>query len=116
MVATQHRSNGRVSGNRIRLGNSLLDYHNQNLIVNSVEYKLTYKENKILKLFFEKPNEVIEREVFLESVWKKDGFFVARSMDVFISRVRKYLSLDQNIKIENLRSIGYRLLVSNRKS
>lgn len=84
-------------------------------MVNNLSYRLTYKENKILKLFFENPNQVIEREVFLKRVWEKDGFFVARSMDVFISKVRKYLSMDRTIKIENLRSIGYRLLVSGRK-
>lgn len=97
---------------QIRLGNSCLDFHNQHLVVNDFTYRLTYKENKILQLFFENPNQVIERGVFLENVWEKDGFFVARSMDVFISKVRKYLSMDQSIKIENLRSIGYRLHVS----
>lgn len=101
--------------NQIRIGNSCLDFHNQSLVVNNLTQRLTYKENKILKLFFENPNQVIEREVFLENVWEKDGFFVARSMDVFISKVRKYLSLDPTIKIENLRSIGYRLLVSKKK-
>ena len=104
-----------VKKNQIRIGNSCLDFHNQNLVVNNLTHRLTYKENKILKLFFENPNQVIEREVFLKSVWEKDGFFVARSMDVFISKVRKYLSLDQSIKIENLRSIGYRLLVEKKK-
>ncbi len=98
--------------NQIRLGNSCLDFHNQHLIVNNSTYRLTHKENQILKLFFENPNQVIDRAVFLEKVWEKDGFFVARSMDVFISKIRKYLSMDQSIKIENLRSIGYRLHVS----
>lgn len=98
--------------NQIRLANSCLDFHNQHLVVNNVTYRLTHKENQILKLFFENPNQVIDREVFLETIWKKDGFFVARSMDVFISKVRKYLSMDHHIKIENLRSIGYRLHVS----
>lgn len=102
------------NSNEIKLGNSCLDFHNQYLTVDKATFHLTYKENKILKLFFENPNQVIEREVFLERVWEKDGFFVARSMDVFISKVRKYLSMDRAIKIENLRSIGYRLLVSNK--
>lgn len=101
-----------LTHNQIRLGNSCLDFHNQNLVVNNFTYQLTYKENKILKMFFENPNQVIEREVFLENIWGEDGFFVSRSMDVFISKVRKYLSMDETIKIENLRSIGYRLHVS----
>ncbi|MEO9484733.1 MAG: winged helix-turn-helix domain-containing protein [Ekhidna sp.] len=96
---------------RIQLGNSCLDFHNQSLVVDNSTFRLTYKENQILKLLFENPNQVIDREVFLETIWKKDGFFVARSMDVFISKVRKYLRADQTIRIENLRSIGYRLHV-----
>lgn len=96
---------------RIMVGQSCLDFHNQQLTVNQQTYPLTYKENLILKLLFERPNEVIDREIFLKEVWGKDGFFVARSMDVFISRVRKYLKDDVNLKIENLRAIGYRLHV-----
>ncbi len=98
--------------NLIRLGNSSLDYHNRSLVVNRHSYQLTYKESKILKLFFENPNQVIDREVFLKTVWEQEGFFVARSMDVFISKIRKYLSMDNTVRIENLRSIGYRLHVS----
>lgn len=101
--------------NQIQLSNSCLDFHNRSLTVNQSTFSLTYKENQILKLLFENPNQVIERKVFLENVWQEDGFFVARSMDVFISRVRKYLSEDHSIKIENLRSIGYRLHVVERK-
>ena len=96
---------------RIRIGNSCLDHRNQHLKVNKEVYQLTHKENQVLKLLFENPNQVINRDEFLESIWKKDGFFVARSMDVFISKVRKYLKDDKSIKIENLRSIGYRLNV-----
>lgn len=102
-----------TENSQISLGRTCLDFHNQNLKVNGASYQLTYKENKILKLFFENPNQVIERKVFLEEVWQRDGFFTARSMDVFISKIRKYLSSDQTIKIVNLRSIGYRLHVSN---
>ncbi|MEQ8469717.1 MAG: winged helix-turn-helix domain-containing protein [Marinoscillum sp.] len=100
------------SKTEILLGNSRLDFHNQNLTVDNTTFQLTYKENQILKLFFENPNQVVERDVFLKDVWEKDGFFVARSMDVFISRVRKYLSNDKSIRIENLRAIGYRLVVT----
>ncbi|MBV6643448.1 MAG: winged helix-turn-helix transcriptional regulator [Cyclobacteriaceae bacterium] len=95
----------------IRLGHSQLDHHNQQLLVHGETIQLTYKENKILHLLFQHPNQVIERQVFLEEVWEKDGFFVERSMDVFISRIRKYLKADSRLRIENLRSIGYRLHV-----
>lgn len=97
----------------LKAGNCTLDFHNQTLQANGHSYSLTHKENQILKLFFENPNQVIERKVFLETVWEDDGFFVARSMDVFISKIRKHLKADQSIKIENLRSIGYRLCVTH---
>lgn len=100
-----------LSRGKIKLGNSCLDYHNQSIDVHKETYRLTHKESQILKLLFERPNQVIDRDIFLENIWKKDGFFVARSMDVFISKVRKYLNSDETIKIENLRSIGYRLNV-----
>lgn len=99
---------------KISIGHSILDFHNQFLEVNDTTIRLTYKENMILKLLFENPNQVIEREVFLRTIWENEGFFVARSMDVFISKLRKYLSDDQSISIENLRSIGYRLHVINK--
>lgn len=95
----------------IRLGHSKFDHHNQLLVIHDHSYHLTYKENKILHLLFNNPNQVIQRQVFLQEVWEKDGFFVERSMDVFISRIRKYLKADPTLKIENLRSIGYRLHV-----
>ena len=53
--------------------------------------QLTYKEAKLLEMFFRHRDNLIEREVFLKTIWEEDGFFVARSMDVFISRLRKYL-------------------------
>ncbi len=95
----------------IQLGRCTLDFHNQQLTVGKATFELTYKENQMLKLFFENPNQVLERDIFLKEVWEKDGFFVARSMDVFISRIRKYLQSDASMKIENLRAIGYRLNV-----
>ncbi len=110
----QNKSNSgaKLMNDQISIGSSCLDFHNQNLTVcNDSLFRLTYKESQILKLLFENPNQVINREVFLKTIWEKDGFFVARSMDVFISRVRKYLKEDHDIKIENLRSIGYRLNV-----
>ena len=101
-----------LNKHEIQIGNSRLDFHNQVLTIGTNSYQLTYKENKILQLFFENPNQVMERDTFLQEVWEKDGFFVARSMDVFISRIRKHLKNDPTLKIENLRAIGYRLVVT----
>ena len=88
-------------------GVSTLDLRNLILNSNGTVTQLTYKESKLLEMFFRHRNTLIERELFLKTVWEEDGFFVARSMDVFISRLRKYLQPDANLKIENIRGIGY---------
>ena len=93
----------------VSVGSSSLDVHNLKLDANGMVMQLTYKEAKLLEIFFRHPDKVIEREIFLKSVWEEDGFFVARSMDVFISRLRKYLSGDPTLRIDNIRGIGYRL-------
>ncbi len=91
----------------LRAGASTVDVHNLMLNANGTAIQLTYKEAKLLEIFFRHTDKVIERDVFLKTVWEEDGFFVARSMDVFISRLRKYLSTDRALKIENIRAIGY---------
>lgn len=93
----------------VSAGASTLDVHNLNLVANGMVKQLTYKEAKLLEIFFRHPDKVIEREIFLKSVWEEDGFFVARSMDVFISRLRKYLSGDTMLRIDNIRGVGYRM-------
>ncbi len=69
--------------------------------------QLTYKEGKLLTLFLAHQNQILERERILKDVWQDDGFFVARSMDVFISKLRKYLAQDDSIEIKNVRGLGY---------
>jgi DNA-binding response OmpR family regulator len=91
----------------LKAGYSALDLHNHVLNSNGTVTQLTYKESKLLEMFFRHCNKLIEREVFLKTIWEEDGFFVARSMDVFISKLRKYLRTDTNLRIENIRGIGY---------
>jgi DNA-binding response OmpR family regulator len=88
-------------------GKSSLDVSNLMLDANGTSTRLTYKECKVLQLFFRHAGKLIEREVFLKSIWENDGFFVARSMDVFVSKLRKYLAPDELLKIENIRGVGY---------
>src|SRR5688572_12333186 len=95
----------------LKAGLSVLDLHNLILNSNGVATQLTYKESKLLEMFFRHRDTLIERDVFLKTIWEDDGFFVARSMDVFISKLRKYLRADPNLRIENIRGIGYILKV-----
>jgi two-component system, OmpR family, response regulator len=110
LQAVLKRSPGLDSNNHfgvLKVGSSTLDVHNLLLDSNGLATQLTYKEAKLLEIFFRHPDKVIERELFLKAVWEENGFFVARSMDVFISRLRKYLQKDATLKIENIRGIGY---------
>jgi len=91
----------------LKVSNSTLDVHNLTLNSSGFITRLTYKECKLLQMFFRHCDKLIERDVFLKTVWEEDGFFVARSMDVFVSKLRKYLSNDRAIRIENIRGIGY---------
>jgi DNA-binding response OmpR family regulator len=69
---------------------------------------LTYKEAELLRFFCENPNKVLSRSDILKQVWGSDDYYLGRSLDVFISRLRKFLSSDDNIKILNLHGIGFR--------
>ncbi|MCB9032681.1 MAG: response regulator transcription factor [Chitinophagales bacterium] len=94
-------------------GNSRLDYKNHKLIVKGKEIKLTTKENELLRLFFERQDELLERDIALKHVWQDDSYFTARSMDVFISKIRKYLKADDTLTIMNIHGQGYKLVVNN---
>ena len=73
---------------------------------------LTYKEAELLRYFCDNPNKVLSRSDILIQVWGSDDYYLGRSLDVFISRLRKYLSSDDNIKILNLHGIGFRFNAS----
>jgi two-component system OmpR family response regulator len=90
-------------------GNSRFDFNNQLLSINGKATKLTNKEAKLLKILVQHKNQVVERDVIMKTIWEDDGYFVARSMDVFISKLRKFLSPDPSLTINNVHSVGYRL-------
>jgi len=73
------------------------------------EVKLSPKESALLKMLCEFKNDVLPREKALKEIWKNDTYFTARSMDVYIAKLRKYLSSDLNIEIKNLHGNGYSL-------
>lgn len=71
--------------------------------------KLTKKEAEILKLLCAHKDQVLERELVANLVWGDDSYFVGRSMDVFITKLRKYLSADPNVSIDNVHGVGFKL-------
>jgi two-component system, OmpR family, response regulator VicR len=95
----------------LTVGNYLLDHKNLTLKFGDQAKNLTQKEADLMKMFIENKNEVIKRSFILESLWGEDDYFLGRSLDVFISRLRKYLSQDTRIKIENIHSVGFKMKV-----
>lgn len=76
------------------------------------EKVLTKKEAQILKILCKFANQVVAREVVLNAVWGQDDYFVGRSLDVFITKLRKYLKQDERIQITNVHGIGFKLEIS----
>ena len=74
--------------------------------------KLTSKEADLLKLLCENSNDVLERSVALNKIWKDDSYFNARSMDVYITKLRKYLKADPKLEIVNMHGRGFKLLTA----
>jgi DNA-binding response OmpR family regulator len=94
----------------IELGLYRFNNLRQTLIINDSEQTLTYRESQLLFHLSEKRNNVLDRMLILKKLWGEDDFFTARSMDVFISKLRKKLKKDPNIQIINIRGQGYKLL------
>ncbi len=75
--------------------------------------KLSPKENQLLRLLVLYLNDLMPREVALNKIWRDDNYFTSRSMDVYIAKLRKYLSSDSKIEIVNIHGEGFRLLVKD---
>lgn len=91
------------------LGSLLFDAKHRKLILNETIIDLTATESRVLQIFALSPNEIIERSRLQKEIWEDDGVIVGRSLDMFISKLRKKLEIDANIKIVVIRSKGYRL-------
>lgn len=96
----------------IAIGGFNLDPIHMRLTSESEDIDLTSKESDLLQLLADTPNETVDREKILKHVWGNDGDYVGRTLDVFISKLRKKLSSDPNVKIVNIRGVGYRLVIS----
>lgn len=92
------------------VGEYTLDYQDLTLTIGNKSKRLTQKEADVLKYLIENKNTIVQRSDILKKVWKQDDYFTGRSLDVFISRLRKYLSDDEDIQIENIHSVGFKLI------
>jgi len=96
----------------LQFGQSTLDIANQKLLIQNSSKDLTYRETKLLQLFCRNQNKLLERDLILKAVWEDEGVLVGRSVDVFVSRLRKLLKEDETVKIVNVHGVGYRFEVN----
>jgi DNA-binding response OmpR family regulator len=93
-----------------RIGDYVFDYEKQSLKNAHQTHLLSHREGEILMRLCLHQNKVLERREVLMDLWGDDSFFNARSMDVFISKLRRYLKDDANVQIINIRGVGYKLI------
>jgi DNA-binding winged helix-turn-helix (wHTH) protein len=104
--------NQNVDTNLISIGAYTFDKRNMELSYNDEKIELTSKEADLLDLLHNSANNTLEREVILKKVWGDEGDYVGRTLDVFISKLRKKLGADTNLKIVNIRGIGYKFVMN----
>ena len=101
------QNNGMIS-----LGSALFDVENKKLLINGIAIDLTGTETRLLQILALSPNETIERSRLQKEIWEDEGVIVGRSLDMFISKLRKKLEIEPRVNIVNIRSKGYKLEIS----
>ncbi|MFZ4520835.1 MAG: response regulator transcription factor [Bacteroidales bacterium] len=100
------------SDNLYTIGNYTFDFNRQTLIIGEKEQKLTSKEAGLLKLLCIHANNVLDRHTALKEIWNADSYFNARSMDVYIVKLRKYLKDDPHVELLNVHGVGFKLVTN----
>jgi DNA-binding response OmpR family regulator len=95
------------ANDEFKVSQTILKYNTLELISGNTKEKLTLKEAQLLKYLIVNKNKILAREDILTEIWGEDDYFLGRSMDVFISRLRKYVSEDKNIDIRTVRGTGF---------
>lgn len=107
---TEDRSMIRELEKELKIGSIVYSYDENKLTTMEGEHRLTTKENELLKLFFDNLNSTVNRSQALKKIWKDDSYFNARSMDVYIAKLRKYLKAEENIKIQTVHGEGFKMI------
>jgi len=110
---TSAKSGEDVSAGNCQIGRYHFDYNRQTLSAEGFEQKLTSKESELLKLLSEHINQVVDRSYALNKIWQNDSYFNARSMDVYIAKLRKYLKDDTSVELINVHGVGFKLVMNN---
>ena len=96
---------------KYKIGRYTFDTQKQLLTIGEKQTKLTTKENELLALLCSHANEILKRNDALRTIWIDDNYFNARSMDVYITKLRKHLKDDEQVEIINIHGQGYKLIV-----
>jgi DNA-binding response OmpR family regulator len=111
-VAVKENTDSTPEQTVFQIGDYTFDYTTQLIHYKGQQQKLSTKEAELLQLLCLKKNSVLTREEALLSIWHDDNYFNGRSMDVFLSKLRKYLKEDPKVEILNVHGKGYKLLVN----
>lgn len=108
--ATMRRSfNDHPDKNVFKIGEFTFDYLHQTLTIGEETQRLTAKECDLLRMFAINFGQLVDRNTTLQRIWKDDSYFAARSMDVYITKLRKYLKADPTVEIVNVHGVGFKL-------
>ncbi len=108
----EENSKAKPENNFFTFGKYKFDHNRQILEVDGKQQKLTSKESDLLKLLCQNINNVLDRSVALNKIWFDDSYFNARSMDVYITKLRKYLKDDPDVELINVHGVGFKLVAS----
>lgn len=107
----KRKNRSTIHPNLIPLGEYYFDKQNTELLIEQQRIELTSKEADLLLILYNAANSTVEREDILKMVWGDEGAYVGRTLDVFISKLRKKLEFDSKVKIVNIRGVGYKLVM-----
>lgn len=93
------------------IGRFIFNARLRTLIIDNTESKLSPKEGQLLEMLAMAPNSLVNREAALKKIWGSDDYFTARSMDVYVTKLRKYLSVDPRINLKNIHGTGFQLII-----
>lgn len=109
---TNEKKAGEIRSNVFKIGDYIFDFNRQLLKIAGKEQKLTSKEAALLRLLALNLNEVLDRSYALKEIWNDDSYFNARSMDVYITKLRKFLKQDDSVELINVHGIGFKLVTN----
>jgi len=93
------------------IGKFIFNAKLRTLSINNIDAKLSPKESELLELLASNPNELISRDMALKKIWGLDTYFTARSMDVYVTKLRRYLADDPSLNIKNIHGAGFQLII-----